>query len=82
SLAMQMVLAGEPISARRALDAGLVSEITQPELTVERIGLPTRRRPVAPQQLFGLELAPESLPDDVASEAERLWAEQPRAALG
>ncbi len=48
----------------------------------ERIGLPTRRRSVAPQQLFGLELAPETLPDDVASEAERLWAEQPRAALG
>ncbi|PZP80766.1 MAG: DUF4129 domain-containing protein, partial [Ectopseudomonas oleovorans] len=37
---------------------------------------------IAPQQLFGLELAPESLPDDVASAAERLWAEQPRAALG
>ena len=36
SLAMQMVLAGESISARRALDAGLVSEITPPELTVER----------------------------------------------
>ncbi|ERH48146.1 membrane protein [Ectopseudomonas chengduensis] len=48
----------------------------------ERIGLPTRRRQAAPQQLFGLELAPETLPDDVASEAERLWAEQPRAALG
>lgn len=36
SLAMQMVLAGEAISARRALEAGLVSEITQPEFTVER----------------------------------------------
>ena len=36
SLAMQMVLSGEPISARRALEAGLVSEITPPELTVER----------------------------------------------
>jgi hypothetical protein len=35
-----------------------------------------------PSQLFGLELAPESLPDDVAGEAERLWAEQPREALG
>ncbi|MGM0536495.1 MAG: 2,3-dehydroadipyl-CoA hydratase PaaF [Pseudomonadota bacterium] len=35
-LATQMVLTGEPISARRALEAGLVSEITQPELTVER----------------------------------------------
>ncbi|WP_311946502.1 2,3-dehydroadipyl-CoA hydratase PaaF [Halomonas piscis] len=36
SLAMQMVLTGEPISAQRALDAGLVSEVCQPELTVER----------------------------------------------
>ncbi len=47
-----------------------------------RMGLPERHRPVAPQQLFGLELAPETLPDDVASEADKLWAEQPRAALG
>ncbi|WP_299313907.1 2,3-dehydroadipyl-CoA hydratase PaaF [uncultured Halomonas sp.] len=36
ALATQMVLTGEPISARRALEAGLVSEITQPELTLER----------------------------------------------
>lgn len=36
SLAMQMVLTGEAICARRALEAGLVSEITQPEFTVER----------------------------------------------
>lgn len=36
SLATQMVLTGEPISARRAFEAGLVSEITQPELTLER----------------------------------------------
>src|SRR5690554_2397105 len=36
ALATQMVLTGEPISARRALEAGLVSESTQPELTVER----------------------------------------------
>ncbi|MBC3491710.1 2,3-dehydroadipyl-CoA hydratase PaaF [Pseudomonas taiwanensis] len=35
-LAMQMVLTGEAIGARHALQAGLVSEITQPELTVER----------------------------------------------
>ncbi|WP_323614268.1 2,3-dehydroadipyl-CoA hydratase PaaF [Pseudomonas putida] len=35
-LAMQMVLTGEAIDARHALQAGLVSEITQPELTVER----------------------------------------------
>ncbi|UVJ42246.1 2,3-dehydroadipyl-CoA hydratase [Pseudomonas sp. LS1212] len=36
SLATQMVLTGEAISARQALQAGLVSEVTQPELTVER----------------------------------------------
>ncbi|WP_296250015.1 2,3-dehydroadipyl-CoA hydratase PaaF [Pseudomonas sp. UBA4194] len=36
SLAMQMVLTGEPISARQAQQAGLVSEVTPPELTVER----------------------------------------------
>ncbi|WP_110993837.1 2,3-dehydroadipyl-CoA hydratase PaaF [Pseudomonas sichuanensis] len=35
-LAMQMVLSGEAIDARRALQAGLVSEVTEPELTVER----------------------------------------------
>ncbi|MGG2396544.1 DUF4129 domain-containing protein [Pseudomonas sp. SH1-B] len=48
----------------------------------ERLGLPARRKREVPRQLFGLELAPESLPDDVATEAEKLWAEQPRAALG
>ncbi|MCY1409509.1 hypothetical protein D9M71_248600 [compost metagenome] len=47
-----------------------------------RIGLPQRSPREAPSVLFGLELAPESLPDDVASEAERLWASQPREALG
>jgi enoyl-CoA hydratase len=36
SLAMQMVLTGEAIDARHALRAGLVSEITEPEFTVER----------------------------------------------
>jgi len=35
-LAMQMVLTGEPITARHALQAGLISEISQPELAVER----------------------------------------------
>jgi hypothetical protein len=35
-----------------------------------------------PKQLFGLELSPESLPDDVAGQAERLWNSQPREALG
>ncbi|WP_252275670.1 DUF4129 domain-containing protein [Pseudomonas subflava] len=47
-----------------------------------RLGLPRRRVREMPSQLFGLELAPESLPDDVAGEAERLWAEHPREALG
>ncbi len=36
SMAMQMVLTGQPITARQAQQAGLVSEVTQPELTVER----------------------------------------------
>lgn len=36
----------------------------------------------APTQLFGLELGTETLPDDVASAAEHLWATQPREALG
>ena len=36
SMAMQMVLSGEPITARQARHAGLVSEVTQPELCVER----------------------------------------------
>lgn len=36
SLAMHMALTGEPIGANRALQAGLISEICQPELTFER----------------------------------------------
>ncbi|MCO8165133.1 2,3-dehydroadipyl-CoA hydratase [Pseudomonas sp. 21LCFQ010] len=36
SLAMQMVLTGLPIDARHARRAGLVSELTQPEFTVDR----------------------------------------------
>jgi enoyl-CoA hydratase len=51
SLAMHMVLTGEPINARRALEAGLVSEICQPELTVEKaiqIGrIIARKAPIA-----------------------------------
>jgi hypothetical protein len=49
----------------------------------------TRRRPRQPKtgkplptQLFGLELGVETLPDDIASTAERLWPTQPREALG
>ncbi|WP_068830614.1 DUF4129 domain-containing protein [Pseudomonas sp. BMS12] len=47
-----------------------------------RLGLPQRRVREMPSQLFGLEIAPESLPDDIAGEAERLWNEHPREALG
>ncbi|MGP0170717.1 DUF4129 domain-containing protein [Pseudomonas sp. NCHU5208] len=47
----------------------------------ERVGLPQRRTVAAPTQLFGLEVAPQSLPEDVASEAQRLWNQDPRAAL-
>ncbi|MDF3931585.1 DUF4129 domain-containing protein [Pseudomonas citronellolis] len=47
-----------------------------------RLGLPQRPPRSAPSVLFGLELTPQSLPEDIASEAERLWDEQPRAALG
>jgi hypothetical protein len=35
-----------------------------------------------PRQLFGLQVNAQSLPDDVAGTAERLWATQPRKALG
>ncbi|MDF3844188.1 DUF4129 domain-containing protein [Pseudomonas citronellolis] len=51
-------------------------------LFATRLGLPQKAPREAPAVLFGLELAPESLPEDVASTAERLWDEQPRAALG
>lgn len=48
-----------------------------------RLGRPWPRRTAPPPaHLFGLEVAPESLPEDVAAEVERLWPTQPRAALG
>ena len=47
-----------------------------------RARLPARIRPAAPQQAFGLDLNPQSLPDDIAASAEQLWHTQPRAALG
>ncbi|MDP3816421.1 DUF4129 domain-containing protein [Pseudomonas sp.] len=47
-----------------------------------RLRLPRSRDYQPPSQLFGLEVAPQSLPDYIAGEVERLWDEQPRAALG
>jgi len=44
--------------------------------------LPARVRPPLPQQAFGLDLSPQTLPDDIAASAEQLWHNQPRAALG
>lgn len=35
-----------------------------------------------PQQAFGLDLKPESLPTDIATSAENLWQSHPREALG
>ncbi|QKZ05049.1 2,3-dehydroadipyl-CoA hydratase PaaF [Pseudomonas eucalypticola] len=59
SLAMQMVLTGEPIGARQALAAGLVSEVTEPELTVERALAIARR--IAGQAPLAVRLAKEAL---------------------
>ncbi len=52
SLASQMILSGEFIDARRARDAGLVSEICQPELTLQHaISLAQRIAQKAPLAL-------------------------------
>lgn len=40
-----------------------------------------RHRPDTPQQLFGLQVSAESLPNDVAAAAQKLWAQSPREAL-
>ncbi|MFC6673988.1 enoyl-CoA hydratase-related protein [Marinobacterium aestuariivivens] len=54
ALASQMVMTGQPIGAERALQAGLVSELTQPELCLERAReiarRIARRAPLAMQQ--------------------------------
>lgn len=59
SLAMQMVLTGEPIDARQAQQAGLVSEITEPELTVERALAIAQR--IASKAPLAVRLAKEAL---------------------
>jgi len=48
----------------------------------KRLALVRRKRTTAPEVLFGLQVTPHSLPDDIAGTAEQLWANQPRAALG
>lgn len=47
-----------------------------------RPNLPSRSKPPAPAQVFGLDLNRETLPDDLAASAEQLWTSKPRAALG
>ncbi len=42
----------------------------------------TNRHKSAPSVLFGMDVTPESLPDDVATEAWKLFDHDPRAALG
>ncbi|MCF5722037.1 DUF4129 domain-containing protein [Pseudomonas syringae] len=50
---------------------------------VSRRSSPTKQIPKPlPTQLFGLELATETLPDDIPALAEQLWPTQPREALG
>ncbi|NVZ48829.1 DUF4129 domain-containing protein [Pseudomonas sp. B6002] len=44
--------------------------------------LPHKTPKLAPAQLFGLDLGIETLPEDIASTAEALWATRPREALG
>ena len=59
SLAMKMVLAGDFIDARTALAAGLVAEITQPELTIERAMKLAAR--IASKSPLAVQLAKEAL---------------------
>lgn len=59
SLAMQMVLTGEPISAKQAMDAGLISEITVPEMTLERAQAVAQQ--IARHAPIAVEMAKESL---------------------
>ncbi|MFJ7314063.1 DUF4129 domain-containing protein [Pseudomonas sp. NPDC098747] len=46
-----------------------------------RPALPPRAKRPASQQVFGLDLNRDTLPDDIAAHAEQLWQSQPRAAL-
>jgi len=46
------------------------------------IDLRKKRQAAAPNVLFGLEVAPETLPDDLLAAVRSLWEKQPREALG
>lgn len=52
------------------------------QLYTGRLGPTPRKSQDPPAVLFGLAVAPASLPVDVAGEVERLWSLQPRQALG
>ena len=52
------------------------------QLYAGRLDRPLRKPQAPPEILFGLSVAPDSLPADVAGEVERLWTIQPRQALG
>jgi enoyl-CoA hydratase len=59
SMAMKMVLTGEPIDAHTALTIGLVAEVTPPELTIERAL--TLARTIAAKSPLAVHLAKASL---------------------
>ena len=75
SLAMKMVLSGEFIDAEQALNAGLVAEITQPELTLEKAqaiaSTIAKKSPLAVQQAKELLLASYESPLEAGLAAER-----------
>lgn len=58
-LAMKMVLSGEFIDAQAALQAGLVTEVTQPELSLERAV--TLAKKIASKSPLALRLAKEAM---------------------
>lgn len=75
SLTSQMVFTGEPITAATALRAGLVSELCEPELTLERAQTLARtiagRPPLAVLQAKQALLLAEEMPLSAALEFER-----------
>lgn len=70
--AIVLTLAGLLIWRYRSWVATFVSQRSPP---VRAVG-------DTPDQLFGLQIGAQTLPDDIAGSAERLWDTQPREALG